>query len=151
MNVALLMIHALCAVFLLGATTHQAFSAFWPRRPGQNDFLARYRGVNAAGYTDAVVIAFLITFLLGSIVYTVYRIEVRPPLEDLGDLPTIGLFELKEHFLAITLGVLPAYWYFWRKRPDARLMRGILALFLALNVWWAFIVGLIVNNVRGFV
>lgn len=150
MNVALLIIHGLFAVALLGALTHQAMGAVWPRKPGQTDFVARFRGVNGVGYTNAVVVLFVITFILGGIVYTVYRIEVRPPLEALQDLPTVGLFELKEHFLAMGLGMLPAYWYFWKRRPEQRMTRTMITVILALIVWWSFIVGHIVNNVRGF-
>src|SRR3954470_18436225 len=150
MNVTLLIIHGLCAVFLLGALTHQSFSVVWPRRPGQTDFVARYRGVNAQGYATAVVIAFVVTATFGAIIYTVYRVEVRPQLEALMDLPTIGLFELKEHFLSIGLGMLPAYWYLWKKRPELKTARVLVTLLLAFIVWWSFLVGNIVNNARGF-
>ena len=151
MNVTLLIIHVLSAVFLLGALTHQTFSTLWSRRPSETNFVARYRGVNAAGYTDAIVVAYLITALLGSYIYTTYRVQVRPALEDSGDLYTIGIFELKEHFMTIALGVLPAYWYFWRRRPEYRGARAILTLYLAATVWFGFLVGNLVNNVRGLV
>ena len=150
MNIALLIVHGLFAVFLLGALTHQTAGAIWPRRPGQKDFVARYRGVNAQGYTNAVIVAFILTAILGGIIYTTYRVEVRPPLEALTDLRTIGLFELKEHYLAITAGMLPAYWYYWKRRPEARLTRVMITVLLALSVWYGFIIGHVVNNVRGF-
>jgi hypothetical protein len=151
MNITLLIVHLLCAVFLLGALTHQAFAALWTRKPGENNFLARYRGVNAAGYTNAIVVAYILTAILGSIIYAAYRIEVRPALEDLGDLQTIGIFELKEHFLAILFAMLPSYWYFWKRRPDARRTRAALTVLLGLNVWFGFLVGHVVNNVRGLI
>ena len=150
MNVFLLIIHGLCAVFLLGALTHQSFSVAWPRRPGQSDFVARFRGVNGQGYATAVVVTFFATAILGGIIYTVYRVEVRPTLEGLMDLPTIGLFELKEHYLSFAAAMLPAYWYFWKKRPDLKLARGMTTVVIAGIVWWSFVVGNIVNNVRGF-
>jgi hypothetical protein len=150
MNIALLILHGLSAVFLLGALTHQTASAVWPRRPRQTDFVARFRGVNGQGYATAVVVIFLATAILGGIIYTIYRVEVRPPLEALGDLPTIGLFELKEHYLAIVAGMLPAYWYFWKRRPDLRAARAIVTIIIAATVWWGFVIGNIVNNVRGF-
>jgi len=151
MNITLLIVHGLVAVLLLGAITHQAASAAWPRKPGERDFVSRYRGVNGAGYTDVVVILFVLNFILGSYIYVIYRIEVRPPLEILRDLPTIGIFEMKEHILAVVLGMLPAYWYYWTKRPDMPRTRTILAVFLALSVWFGFLVGHFVNNVRGFI
>ena len=149
MTVTLLIIHGLLAVFLLGALTHQALASVWPRKPGQSDFVARFRGVNGAGYTNAVVVLFIATFIMGGIVYTFYRTQVRPPLEALQDLPTVGLFELKEHYLAIALAMLPGYWYYWRRRPDARGTRAAITVVLALSVWAGFIIGHIINNVRG--
>jgi len=151
MNITLLIIHGLLAVMLLGAITHQSFNTVWPRRPGESNFIARYRGVNGAGYTNAVIVLFVLTFSLGSYIYVVYRIEVRPPLEVLFDLPAIGIFELKEHFLVIALGMLPAYWFFWKKKPENRLARTMITMVLAATVWFSFIVGHYVNNVRGFI
>lgn len=151
MNIALLIIHGLMAVMLLGAVTHQAAAAVWPRRPGQRGLASRFRGVNAAGYTNTIVILYVLTFILGGYIYIIYRIEVRPPLEVLLDLPTIGLFELKEHFLSVTFGMLPAYWYYWTQRPDMVKTRATLAVWLALSVWFGLVVGHLVNNVRGFV
>ena len=151
MTVTLLIIHGLIAVALLGALTHQAFAATWPRKPGQNDFVARYRGTNGAGFANAVVVLFIATFIMGGIVYTFYRTQVRPPLEALQDLPTVGLFELKEHYLGIALAMLPAYWYYWKRRPDARRTRAAITIVLAVSVWAGFIIGHIINNVRGLV
>ena len=63
----------------------------------------------------------------------------------------IGLFELKEHFGGIGLGVLPLYVYTWRaEQADShRRDRVVLTVLLALIVWWNFIVGHVVNNIRG--
>jgi hypothetical protein len=62
------------------------------------------------------------------------------------------VFELKEHFVAVGLGILPAYWYFWRQPPAADHLRTRAALtaVLAFIVWWSFLVGHILNNIRGF-
>jgi hypothetical protein len=150
MNIALLIIHGLLAVLLLGALTHQALAVTWPRKPGESDFVARFRGVNGIGYVNAIIVLFIVTFIFGGYIYTIYRVEVRPPLEAIRDLPTVGLFELKEHFLAMALAMLPAYWYYWKRRPEARLTRGMITVILALTVWFGFIVGHIVNNARGF-
>jgi hypothetical protein len=148
-NIFLLIVHGLVAVALMGAVTHQACAAAWPRKPGQTDFVSRFRGVNGVGYVNAVIVLYLITFIIGGYIYIFYRIEVRPPLEVLGDLPTIGLFEIKEHFLAIALGMLPAYWYYWKRRPENKAARVGTTLVLAFAVWIGFIFGHIVNNVRG--
>jgi len=50
------------------------------------------------------------------------------------------------------LGMLPAYWYFWRA-PDAiehARARAVLTAILAFIVWWGFLVGHVLNNIRGF-
>jgi hypothetical protein len=149
MNIILLIFHGIFAVLLLGAITHQMLTTVWPRKPGETNFVARFRGVNGAGYTNAIVVLYVITFIIGGYIYIFYRIQVRPPLEALLDLPTIGVFELKEHFLAIGLGMLPAYWYFWKRRPEDRLARTGLTTVLAFAVWVGFLGGHFVNNVRG--
>ena len=53
--------------------------------------------------------------LIGALLYPRYRIDVRPLLEDMQLRAANGLFETKEHFAAVGLGLLPAYWVFWRQ------------------------------------
>jgi hypothetical protein len=47
------------------------------------------------------------------------------------------------------LAALPAYWYFWRRTQDYPQTRAWLTGLLASTVWFSFIVGHILNNVRG--
>ena len=63
----------------------------------------------------------------------------------------VGAFELKEHFIAIGLGVLPAYWYVWKSSDAAAFIRtrNMLTTVLAFVIWWGFLVGHLTNNVRG--
>ena len=147
----LLIAHGLLAVALLGAITHQAASVWLPvARPA--GFVGRFRAVPGATYVNAIVVLYLLTFLLGGIIYADYRIEVRTVVEQLGLRAQNGSFELKEHFAAMGLAVLPAYWYFWRSAPSdghAR-TRDVLTVLLAFIVWWNFLVGHILNNIRGF-
>jgi hypothetical protein len=48
--------------------------------------------------------------------------------------------------------MLPAYWYFWRAPAAAggTRVRAILTGLLCFVVWWNFLVGHIINNLRGF-
>ncbi len=149
MNITLLILHGICAFLLLGALTHQAVSSLWPSKPGGQGFIAAYRGVHGHSYTNAIIILFLTNFAIGGYIYIFYRIQVRPPLEALLDLVPIGVFELKEHFLAIALGMLPAYWYFWKLRPENKMARVGTTLVLTFAVWVGFVGGHFVNNVRG--
>ena len=63
-----------------------------------------------------------------------------------------GVFEIKEHLAAIGLGLLPAYWVFWRRplTADGMVARRYLTCILAFVVWWNFLVGHVLNNIRGF-
>jgi hypothetical protein len=151
MITTLLIVHALCAVALLGAITHQTLSLWWPSARGERSFFASYRAVRAAAYSNAIVVLFAATALLGGILYPTYRLAVRVVLEDLRLNAANGAFELKEHFVALGLGLLPAYWYYW-KEPVAenRTAIRVLTTLLAFIVWWGFIVGHVLNNIRGF-
>ena len=104
------------------------------------------------GYATAVCILWVLTFLVGSFIYTKYRIYVRIPIEQEGFWKTQGVFELKEHVATIGLGLLPIYWYFWKNARDARFdsVRKWLTVTLAGMCWLMFLVGHVVNNVRGF-
>ena len=54
--------------------------------------------------------------------------------------------------MTVGLGILPAYWYFWRQplADDHSRTRALLTATLAFIVWWSFLVGHILNNMRGF-
>ena len=146
----LLIVHGLLAVALLGAITHQALSVWMPVQKPAGSFTGRFRAVTGGSYTRAIIVLYLLTFLLGGIIYAEYRIEIRIVVEQLGLWPQSGVFEIKEHFAAIGLGILPAYAYYWRQPADTGRTRAMLTALLAFIVWWNFLVGHILNNIRGF-
>ena len=150
--IVLLIVHGLLAVALLGAITHQTVSVWWPVRAPAGTFVHRFRAVPSTSYVSAVVVLYLLTAVLGGIIYTHYTISARIVLIQLQIWKPYGLFEMKEHFAAIALGILPAYWYFWQ--PDAApphpRVRAILTALLCFVVWWNFLIGHIINNLRGF-
>jgi hypothetical protein len=148
MTTALLIVHGLLAVALLGAITHQAASVLWPAARPAGSFAGRFRAVAAPGYANAVVVLYLLTASLGAVIYGEYRISVRIVLQELQLNAANGSFELKEHLAAIGLGMLPAYWWSWRQ-PNGTL-RAPLTAMLAFVVWWNFLVGHVLNNIRGF-
>jgi hypothetical protein len=151
MWIALLMAHGLSAFMLLGAVTHQALSVWLPARTTSATFVNRVRAVPPASYVNAIVVLFIVTMILGGIIYTNYRIGARFTLERGRFWKTYGAFELKEHIVTIGLGILPAYWYFWRPplREEYAWTRAMLTAVLAFVVWWGFIVGHLANNIRG--
>jgi hypothetical protein len=69
----LLIIHGILAVFLLGAVTHQAVGAVWPVTKRTSGFVGAVRSVNGMNYTNAIIILFIVTFALGTIIYPTYR------------------------------------------------------------------------------
>lgn len=152
MITVLLIVHGLIAVALLGAVTHQAMSvAGRVRTAGARVFIDRFRGVGAAHYTNAIIVLYVVTAVLGAALYPQYRIDVRPTLEDLQMRSANGVFEIKEHLAAIGLGLLPAYWLYWRAPldPSTGGARRGLTWILALLVWFNFLVGHILNNIKG--
>ncbi len=148
----LLIVHGLLAVALLGALTHQAMSVLMPVRHASGGIVTRFRAVPAAGYAAAVCVLWVLTFLIGAWIYTKFRIYIRVPIEQAGFWKTQGFFELKEHAAAFGLGLLPIYWYFWKnaKTPDYDGARKAVTVFLAVLCWFNFLVGHVINNVRGF-
>ena len=149
MWIVLLITHGLLAVTLLGAITHQAVSVNW--RTGKANFVERFASVGSRVYVNAIVVLFVITFLFGAVIYANYRTEVRPVFEDLVWYSSVGVFELKEHFIALTLALLPTYWLIWKKIPltEQVALRRITTVLVALVVWYGFLVGHVLNNLRG--
>jgi hypothetical protein len=153
----LMIVHGLLAVALLGAITHQAMSVLMPVRRvagvvGEAGIVTRFRSVQGAGYAAAVCVLWIVIYIFGSWLYTKFRMYVRIPIEAQGFWKTQGVFDLKEHVASIGLGLLPIYWYFWKNARNAEYdsARKWLTVVLAAMVWYMFLVGHIVNNVRGF-
>jgi hypothetical protein len=148
----LLILHGLVAVALLGAITHQTLAACAPPRAKPFSFFGRFRAVPGAGFTNAVVVLYLVSWLLGGIVYLYFKIDVQPTLERDRHWHAMGYLDLKEDFVAIGLGLLPSYWFCWR-RPVAgqnAMIRAAVTILLAFIIWWSFLVGHVVNNIGGF-
>src|SRR5262245_6466313 len=150
----LLIIHGLLGVVLLGAITHQSFGVAARRNThGRRSFLDRFGAIDASVYTNAVVLLFVLTSIGGAFLYAPYRVDVRPALEDRQLQAANGIFEIKEHLAAIGLGLLPAYWVFWRKsaEPSELTTRRYLTWMIAFCTWWNFIAGHVLNNIKGLI
>jgi hypothetical protein len=146
----LLFVHFLLAVALLGAVTLQAVAVLLPARQAAGNFVDR-SPAPAASYAPAIVVLYVFQALMGAWIYVKYRTYVRIPMEELRHWWSVGSFEFKEHIVAMGLGLLPAYWYFWRQPLSAEHdgIRRWLTVFLAISVWYAFIVGHVANDFRG--
>ena len=151
MTAVLLLVHSLLAVALLGAVTHQAFAATANRAEPRKTFMARFRSTDPAAYRNAVVMLYVSVSLFGAILYPNYRTIVRPMLQDLDLRAANGAFEIKEHFSALGLIVLPAYWACWAAplQTEYAGARAWLTCILAAMVWWNFVVGQLLVAIKG--
>lgn len=147
-----LFVHLIFALGLLGAFIHQAVAAAFPARQAAGGIVTRFRSVSAPSYATAVCVLYVLTFLVGSFIYTSYRVNIRIPLEQGHYFKTGGFFDFKEHVSALGLVLLPAYWFFWKnaQNPEYDNARKGVTLVLAIMVWFLFIVGHVLNNARGF-
>ena len=101
-------VHALLAVALLGALTHQAAAVLAPPRAGAaGGFVTHFRSVSGPRYAAAVCVLWVLAFILGAWIYARYRLHVRVLIEQEQLWKTLGVFELKEHITTIGLGLLP--------------------------------------------
>ena len=147
----LLFVHFAMAVVLLAAVTLQAASVLMPVRQAAGNFVSRVRATPAASYVIPIVFLYVPNFLIGCWVYIKYRTYVRIPMEQFGHWWTVGTFEFKEHIMTMGIALLPAYWYFWRQplTEEYAAIRKWLVVFLAISVWYAFLVGHVANDFRG--
>ena len=149
---ALLILHMLVGVFLLGAISHQLVAVLRRRPAGAKSFVDRYASVNQRVFTPVVLGLYLAAVVLGAVIYPKYRLDVRTAFEELQLGWAVGLFEAKEHFAGIGLGILPLYGWLWRSENFEARRRDRIAItaILAFIVWWDFLIGHILNNIRGF-
>ena len=150
---ALLILHGLIAAALIGAITHQAFSV-QRRSPSasRTSFVARFRGVNSPTFTNAVVLMFVATFVLGGLLYPRYRIDVRPMLEDLQLRAANGIFETEGAFCRGRSGAPSGLLALSGAHPsplEHAATRRYLTWMLAFIVWWNFLTGEVLNNIKG--
>jgi hypothetical protein len=148
----LLIVHGLLAVALLGAITHQALSVRGRRSASsQPSFVDKFQGVRASSFTNTIVLLFVLTCIGGAFLYPQYRLDVRPTIEEMRLRAANGAFEIKEHFAAVGLGLLPAYWMFWRPPLVAEHVatRRNLTWMLAFVIWSSFLIGHVLNNIKG--
>jgi hypothetical protein len=152
MATAFVIMHGLVAVALLGAITHQTLATWAPGRARLGSFFGRFRAVPPASFAGAIVLLYTVSAILGALLYVDFRVDIKPVLENSGHWKTLGLFDIKEHFVAIGLALLPAYWVCWRRpcTDEPPRTRAALTLLLAFVVWWSFLIGHVTNNIRGF-
>jgi hypothetical protein len=148
----LVIIHGLVAFALLGAITHQTLATWAPAGARPSSFFDRFRAVQSASFANAIVVLYVISALLGAILYLYFKVDIEPNLKRDHHWQAIGPFDLKEDFVAIGAALLPAYWVCWRRSlvDEPSRTRVALTAVLAFIVWWGFLVGHVINNIMGF-
>lgn len=151
MIVLLLILHGLVGVALLGAITHQAVAVSSLSPEVASGFVSRYARVSSKAFPRAVIVLFVANSVLGAVIYPSYRLDVRVPLEEMQLAWAVGVFEVKEHFGGIGLAMLPLYSYCWDDRAATvdGFARAIVTWLLAFVVWFTFVSGHVINNLRG--
>ena len=149
----LLIIHGLAALLLVGATSHQSIGV-WKTRPAPSaTFFQSLVNTRGGTYTNAIIILYIFTAILGGIIYPTYVLDVKGTLNDAQMLSAIGAFELKEHFAIVGVAMLPTYWYLWKKVPLAehKLTRALSTTVICAMVWTSLLVGHVLNNIKGLI
>ena len=151
LSIWLLLFHGLLAIALIGTVTHQGVASVRALNHAPEGFVGHYAAVNPGMFVNAVIVTYVATFILGSVIYPAYRLDVRIALAEMQLGWGIGLFELKEHWAALGLGLLPLYNHLWKHpSPDTQGRgRATVTLILAVIVWFNLLVGHVLNNFRG--
>ena len=144
---ALVVLHALAAIVLIGASTHHAIIAVGYLR-------GRYRVRLGRIYAATVAVAYGVTFVLGLFAYPAFRYHVRGLYLDRYDALASNLFDTKENFAALGLPLVIAALVLSRAMvpsEDRGLARGyaVIVVLAAAIVWFGVISGLVVTQVRG--
>src|SRR4051812_15508318 len=92
----LLILHGLAAFLLLGALTHQTISVWVPIHVHVSNFFDRTRAVSAKNYSVAIIVLFIITFVLGMIVYPDFKLTANNVLVAKQWVRSSESFEFKE-------------------------------------------------------
>jgi hypothetical protein len=147
----LLILHGLAAFLLLGALTHQTISVWIPIHVHVSSFFDRTRAVSGRNYGAAIIFLYILTFVLGMIVYPDYKLTANNVLVNQHWDKASLSFEFKEHALAFGLALLPAYWFYWRPPliVERDFIRAMLTTFLTFVSWVGFLVGHVLNNIAG--
>lgn len=144
----LLILHALMAILLLGAMTHNVLLAvpyLWKH----------YKKVGLEKlYVKVAGVAYALTFALGALVYPNYRYHVRDQYFDLQMPWASHLFDIKEHWAAVGLGLMGVYFVLSitldpRVHRERVLLYVFLSVAITLIVWFNLISGLWLTALKG--
>lgn len=139
-------VHLLLGVLLLGAITHHAWLVVCGK--------IRDRARQVRRYAFWASLAYLVCFLWGIWIYPSFRYYVRAAHQDAQAPWATGLFEIKEHWAALGLAVLPFYYLSSRslKSLEAATLRWhtVSAAWMAIIAWYSFVLGAFLTDMKGW-
>lgn len=143
----LVVLHAAAAVVLVGSSTHHALVALSYLRGRAPVRLGRI-------YAATVLVAYLVTFVLGLLAYPTFRYHVRALFLDRHEPWASNLFDMKENFAALGLPLVVGMFVLSRlmsPKEDRALVVGYasMAFLTVAIVWFAVISGLVITMTRG--
>jgi hypothetical protein len=143
----LVLLHAVAAAVLVGASTHHSVVTVGYIRRRYNLRLGRI-------YAATVAAAYVVTLGLGSLAYPTYRYHVRGLYLDRHAVWASNLFDIKENCatigLPLAIGAFVLSRIFHPKEDRPLLLGYALMVFLATGiVWFTTISGLLITQVKG--
>jgi hypothetical protein len=138
----LLVLHALTAMALLGASTHLVVVKVlrWRGRPRER---------LEQTYARLIPPLFVAAFALGLAMYPQFRVAVRAHFLDAQQPWASNLFDFKEHLMALGLPMALGLFFLARKGEAVRPLTDLFAVTLWLMVLWSAVSGLVITRVRG--
>ena len=151
MHRTLLIVHALCALALVGSITHHFI---WSVRYLRGQF---GRARQERMFLAIATALFGVVFTLGLVLYPQYKLEVRVGWLDAHHPGVAKLFDIKEHAMMVALGLLVAQNLLARrghpaesKDPVSRLTYVGIAGLSTLLIWAAAVIGLLTVSYKSF-
>ena len=144
----LLLFHLFLTFILIGSMTHNLFCVLGYIKGRFNRQKLEFR------YAKVSFWSYLIVYIIGALIYPAYRIYIRADYFD-PKLPwATGLFEVKEHWGAIGLGMFLVYYILRRSfQPSDEKEKLVfyipLCLLLNIIVWYKIVVGCYLSLLKG--
>jgi hypothetical protein len=142
----LVVLHAMAAIVLVGASTHHALIAIGYLR-------GRYKVRLGRIYAATIAVTYGITFVFGLLAYPTFRYHVRALYFDRYEVWASNLFDTKENFAALGIPLVLCAFVMSRvmnPKEDVALARAYAAFVIltAAIVWFAVISGLVITMAR---
>ncbi len=144
----LLLAHLFVTFVLIGAMTHNLFCVFGYLRGKFNRQKLELR------YAKVSFWAYFIVYVIGALIYPAYRIYIRADYFDPQVPWATGLFEVKEHWGAIGLGMFLIYYILRRnfqpsEEKEKLFLYVPLCVLLNIIVWYKVVVGCYLTVLKG--